>query len=241
MNDYRTITAASTLAFLGCLMAGCAEMQVINPWARQEWAAEEAKYGKTFDARVQEVRTLRAAAASMKPEEREKQAADLVTRLRNEPNAWMRMELARTLGRYKTPAAAEGLRMAMKDDSIDVRVAACEGWGLLGGKEAATQLATMVGSETNIDVRIAATNALANIKDPRAVNALGIALDDRDPALRYRAAQSLASVTGENYGSDFVAWREYIRKQAPAESPATAPGDNREVIASEPSGSFQPY
>ena len=74
-----------------------------------------------------------------------------------------------------------------------------------------------------------------------ALVALGIALDDRDPALRYRAAQSLASVTGESFGSDFVAWRKYIRKQAPAESPATAPDDNREVIASEPSGSFQPY
>jgi len=212
-------------------------MQVINPWARQEWATEEAKYGATFGDEVEKVRAQRGAARSMPAAEQQEAARNLAARLRTEPNGYMRMEIARTLGYYKTPAAIEGLRMAVKDEEIDVRIAACEAWGKQGGNEAARQLAGLIGSETNVDVRIAATHALANVKDPQSINALGIALDDKNPALRYRAAQSLQSVTGENFGSDFVAWREYIRKQ----SPAANPGDGGEMIAREPAQTGRPY
>jgi len=241
MNAYWTTKLASFIAIGGCMLSGCAEMQVANPWARQEWADEEAKYGANFGDEIRKIQTTRSTAGSMSPADQQKTSAELVGRMRTESNPYLRREIARTLGHFKTAAAIDGLRLAVKDEAIDVRIAACEGWGLQGGKEAATQMARLIGSETNVDVRIAATAALANVKDPQSVNALGIALDDRDPALRYRAAQSLQSVTGKNFGSDFVAWREYIQQQAPVDSPAANPLGDRELIAREPDQASPPY
>jgi hypothetical protein len=43
------------------------------------------------------------------------------------------------------------------------------------------------------------------------VQALGIALDDADPALQHRAVQSLERVSGEDFGDSVPAWRQYVR------------------------------
>ena len=45
--------------------------------------------------------------------------------------------------------------------------------------------------------------------------ALGAALEDRDPAMQYRAVQSLQAVTGQNFGNDVERWQQYVRGEVP--------------------------
>ena len=91
-----------------------------------------------------------------------------------------------------------------------IRVAACQGWGQKTDPEAAEALATILGSDTDLDVRIAAAHALEKFRDPIAVRALGDALEANDPALQFRSVQSLKKVTGRDYGDSVPAWREFV-------------------------------
>ena len=71
---------------------------------------------------------------------------------------------------------------------------------------------------TCVDVRLAAGRALGQLGGDDAVAALRPALDDPDPALQYRAMQSLREITGKDFGDNVVSWREYVRGEgAPAE------------------------
>jgi hypothetical protein len=78
-------------------------------------------------------------------------------------------------------------------------------------------LQQMIGGDTDVDIRLAATRALQHSKGPQAIQALALALDDPNPALQLRAAESLAVVTGERLGNDIGAWREYVRRSVPAD------------------------
>ncbi len=51
-----------------------------------------------------------------------------------------------------------------------------------------------------------------------AVDALGLALTDPEPALQFRAMESLAEVTGRDYGHDARKWQAFLRGGSPAES-----------------------
>ena len=58
------------------------------------------------------------------------------------------------------------------------------------------------------DVKLAAAQALGKINSPESIQALAVALDDRDPAMQYVGVQSLKSITGKDYGPDVQAWRQ---------------------------------
>jgi HEAT repeat protein len=92
--------------------------------------------------------------------------------------------------------------------------------------EKAMILQEIIGSDADIDVRLAATRALQNFDGQAAIGALAIALDDPSPALQLRAAESLQVVTGEKHGTNIRAWQEYVRQSvrpdATSDSPQTA-------------------
>ena len=113
-------------------------------------------------------------------------------------------------------------------DGLDVEIAACEAWGHRAGPEAVDVLSQALAGDPDIDIRLAAARALGKTGDGAAMAALAGALEDRDPALQYRAIRSLASVTDQNFGDDVNRWREYCRDEIPA-SP-------RPVIAAEKTG-----
>ncbi len=71
-----------------------------------------------------------------------------------------------------------------------------------------TLLSEVVAQEQEVDVRLAAVRGLGKYHDPRAVQALGSALDDRDPAVQYVAMQSLEKATGRDMGEDVRRWKE---------------------------------
>jgi HEAT repeat protein len=99
----------------------------------------------------------------------------------------------------------------LNDKDAQVRLKAVEAWSQRPVGEAIPVLADTLASDTDIDIRLAATEALGKFRDPAAVRPLSVALEDTDPALQYRAVESLREITGREFGSDLDAWRRFAR------------------------------
>lgn len=149
------------------------------------------------------------------PEEQERIARELAAVYRQEDDPLIRAEIVRALARNQSEAAGEVLRTALNDSDRDVRMAGCKAWGHRRDEEAVSQLSRALGSDTDIDVRLAAAEALGATGQPGAVTALGQALEDRDPAMQYRAVASLREVSGKDFGNDVEQWREYVKGESP--------------------------
>lgn len=206
-------------SWLSCLAIGCNSgpfADINNPFARDDLEMEK-QYGPTPPEQLGSLRALRARASEISTAEQERLSLELAKRVQNEVDPVMRTEVVRALGEMKTPSAVAGLRAALNDSDPEVRVAACDGWRNQSGPEAIMILAERLGSDTNIDVRLAATKALGGFDQPAAVQALGLALDDPDPALQHRAVLSLKESSGKDYGNNLEAWRQFARGGQPPE------------------------
>jgi HEAT repeat protein len=146
----------------------------------------------------------------------------LAAMLPKERDALIRVEVVRALQKYQTPTASAAIVSAMKDQETDVRVAACEALGRRGGPESVTVLVGALRGDVDVDVRLAAARALGQSHDPAAIQALGGALDDKDPAMQYRAVLSLKSATGKDFGNDVKLWQQYVKGEMPDTAPSLA-------------------
>lgn len=209
-------------------LCGCSERPfggMADPWSRRSWVEDE-RFGPTYHTKRQELRKLRRGVGSRSPEEQERTAVELAERLQQEQHPVLRSEIIRALAEISSPIASEALKHAMNDADPDVRVVACQAWGRRGTEEARQVLAQCLGSDTDVDVRIAAARELGAFKDDRqAMQALKLALDESSPALQYRAVQSLREMSGRDYGNDLVAWREFIDGGNPPEQPPPSLAD----------------
>lgn len=149
------------------------------------------------------------------PEKQEQIARELEAVYRQEDDPLIRAEIVRTLAKFQAESAVAVLRTAVNDANGDVRIAACKAWGNRRDDEAVTQLSRVLGSDTDVDVRLAAAEALGETGQARAISALGQALDDRDPAMQYRAVASLKKVSDQDLGDDVDRWRQYVKGELP--------------------------
>ncbi len=190
-----------------------------NPLQKDRDVFDPRQYGPTVDERKAEVQRLADRSGKMTPAEREQVAQDLSRRLQSERSPAMKLELIRALGRIDSPAAETALRVSLADPDSVVRRTAVEAWAERRNPQAVQTLARTLTSDTDLDVRLTAATALGAYQDRAAVEALGVALDDPDPALQFRAIQSLQNVTGRDYGVDVAAWRQYVQGREPITSP----------------------
>ncbi|MCU0872080.1 MAG: HEAT repeat domain-containing protein [Pirellulaceae bacterium] len=189
---------------------GCMGTPAYRMWYRSQWMEDE-QTKPSLHARLEELEALRSRAGSLSEAEQAQIAANLSRSLADDPTPLYRAHAVRTLAELSTPAAHEALRAALQDRDASVRIAACAAWGRRGGEDAIPVLAEVLSKDAELDVRIAAARALENYRTPDVVPALGIALDDSDPALQHRAIQSLEVVTGKDFGNSVPAWRQYVR------------------------------
>ena len=173
------------------------------------------RFGPIPSVEIAQLRELSDAINRTAPDVQQRLSVDLANRVTSEQDPLIRAEVVRTLGALKTATAAQGLQNALADGVPDVRIVACEAWRRRGGPESITALASVVGSDTDLDVRLAATRALRGSRDPRALQALSVALDDADVALQYRAIESLREVSPHDYGGDVGAWRQFAQGGTP--------------------------
>lgn len=234
MHRVLLLPAVCLCAFLaGCiLLTGCAdgplpEARYLNPWTRKQWDDDEA-VATTYHKKVADLAALRAQAARLPADQLEPIAVQLAARLQEEKAPALRSELVRTLGEFQTPAGRTAVATALADESAIVRIAACKAVGRHPAPESVEALAHAVASDTDLDVRIAATNAMGQFSDAalptpdrkRLAQSLRPALDDRDPALQTAAMQSLTTITGrDNFRNSVTTWREYLDGANPAAPP----------------------
>ena len=215
---------AAVVAVMAANIAGCAdgfvpEMRNLNPWIRKQWAEDE-QYGVTYHKKVADLAALRSQAQYIEPKQQEEVARQLVDRFKEETSPVLRVELLRTLAEFPNQAAQSTVQASVTDDDPRVRVAACRALGRQQTTQSLQALGNVVGSDTDIDVRMAAARELGNFKDPAAAVALRTALDDRDTAMQHVAMNSLKSITGKSEYRDSVpAWREYLDGGNPAPVP----------------------
>lgn len=195
-------------------LAGCAANgAMVDPliWWDKEDPADLAKYGPTPVQRIESLKQLAANAPRLSPQERASQAQQLSTRLPNEPNEVIRVQMVRTLGRLQDPSAEAGLKSALFDPEADVRRAAVVALGTLKSPEAAQLLGDALIRDRDYDVRLAAATALGELGTKEANEALVPALDDRDPAMRFAAIESLRKSSAVDYRGDTAKWREFAQ------------------------------
>lgn len=222
----RPFAFVSLLILAAVTISGCAEgplwrLGVLSPWARKKWAEEE-KIVQSLFSRRDQLRDIAARAETMSPTEQEKVSRELTTLFREDSVKLLRIEVVKTLTVLPTQTASDTLRMAIRDEDRDIRLAACRAWSERGGDEGVEALRYVLERDEDIDVRLAATKALASFQGPNAVDALSLALDDRDPAMQHIAMESLEEVTGKDYGRSVTAWREFVRggDPVPPEGPS---------------------
>jgi len=200
---------------VGCLASGCHSLPLPSFLA----AESDQVPGVIPPAeRVAQIRQLGKEAASADAQRQQQIATQLAETIRDEDDPMIRTEIVRALAEIDSPVAERVLRAATQDPAPEVRIAACEVWGKRGGSTAVSVLGEVLGGDLDIDVRLAAARALGETADPGAVAVLGRVLDDTDPALQYRAVQSLRELTGKDLGNDVRRWQQYVRGELPPEA-----------------------
>ncbi len=199
---------------IACAAFGCSDpwlhVQRLNPYVTKGWAEDEA-YLATLHTKLKAVEEIRWELASLEPQVQQEWSRTLTHIIENDDNALLRAAAVKTLAQLPGPLAEPGLSKALEDSAASVRVAACEAWCQHDANHAVEHLARVLGSDTHLDVQLAAAKGLGKLDDPRAITALGLALDSKDPALQYRASRSLAQLTPVDFGRDVVAWKKYLK------------------------------
>jgi len=213
-----------------CLLAlgvGCSETGT-KGWFANPFAKKPPKDESGILAPPEQVKMLKEMAkdaSSRSPEDQQRLSEMLVQLLKKESDPLLRAEALRTLQAFPTETARAAIRGALKDSDSDVRVRACDLLAKNLDAAAVTALSETLTGAVDHDVRLAGARALGEAKDPAAVRALGVALEDPDPAMQYRAVTSLQKVTGKDLGSDVERWRQYVKGEPPPTSPPTSVAD----------------
>ncbi|MEZ6102572.1 MAG: HEAT repeat domain-containing protein [Pirellulaceae bacterium] len=166
-------------------------------------------YGPTSSERIQQMRSLAAAAASAPDDQQLAAVARLEQQLSKETDVLVRREVVRTLGAFNVPSAEEALKIAGEDDDPVVRVEACRSWGQRKSEAAVQELSRFLVHSEDVDVRLAAVEALGQIPSSPSTSVLLPIVNDRDPAVQLAAMASLRKVTGQSIGDDVTKWRQY--------------------------------
>jgi len=200
------------------LVGGCSDFRWNMPEFRNPFTAKvdayESQYTTTPADRIQQLEELTDNPNQIPSEQLAQLAQQLNDTVTNDPDKLVRRAAVRLLAELPDEFAAAGLRQAVQDKDPTVRQLAIEGWSKRNSEEAISVVTEALRGDDHLDVQLAATKGLANFRSPEVIQSLSAALQDRDPAVQYRAAQSLARVTGQNLGTDVTAWQRYLAESA---------------------------
>jgi hypothetical protein len=217
----RTSITCSALAITALALAGCQSIWTPNMWPFPE--RERTTY-TTPKMRADAVAEFAMRSTGVDTPEQREITDQLARQIQIEPDPLVRQAVIRAISEFRTPMAQQVLEAGLADQHEMVRIACCQALGARAvagvsdpGHSSVAALAKSLRTDKDMNVRIAATEALGKIKSPEAIQALAAALDDRDPALQYVGVQSMKRVTGKDYGPDVQTWRQVAAGQAPPE------------------------
>jgi hypothetical protein len=207
---YVTIILAVIASAVGC-------QQLRETWSLPfvgEPPAYKQAYGPTPRQRIEALQQLAGRSANLTPQELLTTGAELTETFKNERDPHIRRAIVQTLAALPGNFADEALLEALQDPVASVRCAACEAWATRSdANQALAVLHERVTTDQDPDVRLTAVQAMSRLELPESVQYLASALDHRDPAMRITAIESLQKVSGENFGSDLNAWRQFAARQ----------------------------
>ena len=200
------------VALVGAL-SGC----TIGPFARKERTSII-----TPPMRVAAIREMGAKAHDADAAEQQKMCEQLAAQIRTEPDPIIRRAIQETIAEFKTPLADAVLVAGLSDDDRDVRIACCKLAAKRQDEAAIAKVSQLAAADGELDVRLAAVDALGKFKSPASMPGLAAALKDRDPAMQYAGVEAMKSSTGEKLGNDVAAWRQLAEARMGAGAAATA-------------------
>jgi hypothetical protein len=211
------------LALVAALMtlSGCSPLRWPNVWPFPE---PERTAFLTPAIRVDTIRQVAGKADGTDSPEQRELTDQLARQIQIEPDPLVRRAIINAMTDFKTPLAQQVLEAGLRDTDAGVRMVSCKSLGERGDAQTVGKLANALREDRDLDVRLAAAEALGNIKSPEAAQALIVALDDRDPAMQYVGVESMKSLTGKNYGNDVKTWRQVAAGEKPdtPETPSIA-------------------
>ena len=133
----------------------------------------------------------------------------------SDPDPSVRAACAQALGLHGNVEDANLLIIMLSDDNAQVRWNAANGLRMIHLVAAAEPLAKRTNdlTETDVDVRQAACDALGQYADVAVYNALSRALEDRNYAVVEAARRSLITLTGHDAGDDPRDWADWAQTQ----------------------------
>jgi hypothetical protein len=166
--------------------------------------------------RIDTVRQFAGRADGTDSEAQRELTDQLARQIQIEPDPLVRKAIIGSVAEFRTPLAGQILEAGLGDTHATVRVSCCQALAGRAESGAVASLAHALRDDKDIDVRLAAAEALGKIKSPESMAALVVALDDRDPALQYVGVQSLRSISGQDFGGDVAKWRQLATGETPA-------------------------
>lgn len=170
---------------------------------------------RTAQMRMDAVRDFRSKSTGVDTPEQGEIVNQLARQIQVEPDPLVREAIVDTIATFRTPLAAQVLEAGLSDDDLSVRRHCCLAMGTRGDPAAVPVLARVLNTQEDLDIRLAAVEALGTLNSPDAYSALAIAMEDRDPALQYAGVKSMKAISGKDYGGDVSQWLQYAKGQTP--------------------------
>lgn len=195
------------VALLVVALSGCQTMSQYRPtfWPFPE---RELTTYHTPAMRVDAIHEFAMRSSGIDSPDQREITDQLARQIQVEPDPLVRQAVVGAITEFHTPMSQQVLEAGLSDENEAVRIACCRALGRRAEAISVAGLANAMRIEKDVDVKLAAAEALGKIKSPESIQALVIALDDRDPAMQYVGVQSLKAITGRDYGPDVQAWRQ---------------------------------
>ncbi len=208
------VIASCLPALAGCMDGPFYAMKRMNPVFQANWRADR-EFGPTFEDRMTELKLLESQVASMPAEEQAEWAIRLEKLVRDDASPEIRSRAILVAAQLPGEAAERTLNIASADKVEKVRLTACKAWQRRGGNAARDMLLSLAVADDSNSVRQSAIDQLAVFNEPEVLRSLSSLLEDKSPAVQYQVAESLAALTGEDYGGDIDGWKQYMAALTP--------------------------
>jgi HEAT repeat protein len=201
------------MTILSCIgsVAGCS----LWPFAQKDHTSYA-----TPAKRVAAVEQIGAQAAGSDAPRQDQLTLELAQKIQTEPDPIVREAILHAASKFRSQMSDRMLMAALNDTDAYVRQTACRLVSRRGSPAAIAELGRVAKADAEVDVRLAATRALGELRDASAVPYLSGGLADHDPAVQLATVEALKLASGQDLGNDVGAWREWVasRGGGPAEA-----------------------